>query len=84
MLKKMKRAAVDVIPECNVCPVRYICSAGCRSEAYTREGDFLARNRAMCPTYFEAAVDRLWASASIPVQEANKPVEHFEAHSDCH
>lgn len=85
MLKKMKRAAVDVIPECNVCPVRYVCSAGCRAEAYTREGDFLARNRAMCPTYFEAAVDKLWASASIPAQEAvNKPAEHFEAHSDCH
>jgi len=34
-------ATVDKIPECNVCPVRYICASGCRAEAYTREGDFL-------------------------------------------
>ncbi len=84
MLKKMKRAVVDVLPECSVCPVRYICAGGCRSEAYTREGDFLARNRAMCPTYFEMAIDRLWASANIPVEESRQTVEKYYAHYDCH
>ena len=84
MLKKMKRAVVDILPECNVCPVRYVCSGGCRAEAYTREGDFLARNRAMCPTYFEMAVDRLWESANIPVEESRQAAEQFFAHYDCH
>ena len=84
MLKKMKRAVVDILPECNVCPVRYICSGGCRSEAYTREGDFLARNRALCPTYFETALDRLWHSANIPVEESRQTVENFYAHYNCH
>lgn len=85
MLRKMKRAVVDLLPECNVCPVRYVCSGGCRAEAYTREGgDFLARNRAMCPTYFEQAVDDLWKTANIPVQEMGKAMEHYEAHRNCH
>ncbi len=59
---RTRRATVDKIPECNVCPVRYICSSGCRSEAYSREGDFLARNKEMCPTYFEIAQNKLWDS----------------------
>lgn len=84
MLKKMKRAVVDILPECNTCPVRYVCSGGCRAEAYTREGEFLARNRAMCPTYFEQAVDDLWKTANIPVQEMGKAMEHYEAHRNCH
>jgi radical SAM protein with 4Fe4S-binding SPASM domain len=84
VIKKMKRAAVDILPECSVCPVRYVCSGGCRSEAYTREGDFLARNKAMCPTYFETAMDRLWESANIPIQDSGKAVEHYQAHHDCH
>ena len=84
MLKKMKRAVVDILPECNVCPVRYVCAGGCRAEAYTREGDFLARNRAMCPTYFEMALDNLWDSATIPVEESAQTVENFYAHSGCH
>ena len=84
VIKKMKQAAVDILPECSVCPVRYVCSGGCRSEAYTREGDFLARNKAMCPTYFETAMDRLWESANIPIQDSSQAVEHYQAHHDCH
>ncbi|HZN09287.1 MAG TPA: radical SAM protein [Pyrinomonadaceae bacterium] len=85
MLKKMKRAAVDNLPECKTCPVRYICAGGCRSEAYTREGDLLARNRAMCPTFFEMAKDRLWDSANIPVEESRQSVEkYFEQFHTCH
>jgi radical SAM protein with 4Fe4S-binding SPASM domain len=57
-------ATVDQIEECNVCPVRYVCSSGCRSEAYTREGDFLARNKDLCPTFYKIAVDRPWESAA--------------------
>lgn len=72
IIKRSKQAAVDILPECKTCPVRYICAGGCRSEAYTLEGDFLARNRAMCPTYFAAAVDQLWNAATIPVQDSAK------------
>lgn len=69
VIKQSKRAAVDILPECKTCPVRYICAGGCRQAAYMQEGDFLARNRKMCPTYFAGAVDRLWNSATIPVQD---------------
>lgn len=71
IIKKSKQAAVDVLPECKTCPVRYVCAGGCRSEAYTQEGDFLARNRAMCPTYFASAVEQLWNSATLPVQDSD-------------
>jgi radical SAM protein with 4Fe4S-binding SPASM domain len=71
VIKNTKKAAVDILPECRTCPVRYICAGGCRSEAYTVEGDFLARNRTMCPTYFAGAVDQLWNSASVPVQDSD-------------
>jgi radical SAM protein with 4Fe4S-binding SPASM domain len=83
VLKDMKRAAVDILPECNTCPVRYVCAGGCRSEAYSREGDFLARNRAMCPTYFETALDQLWNAANIPVQDLKRVSDTFEVHPNC-
>ena len=63
VLDQVRQASVDYIPECKECPVRYICSSGCRAEAYTREGDFLARNRALCPTFYEEAVNTLWNTA---------------------
>ncbi len=69
VLKEMKRAVVDILPECSVCPVRYVCAGGCRSEAYTTEGEFLARNRTLCPTFFEQAVDKLWRAATIPMDQ---------------
>jgi radical SAM protein with 4Fe4S-binding SPASM domain len=84
VLRQMKRAVVDILPECNTCPVRYVCSGGCRSEAYTREGAFLERNRAMCPTYFEQAVDHLWDAANIPAQNADTALADFHAHHACH
>ncbi|MDR6128756.1 radical SAM protein with 4Fe4S-binding SPASM domain [Sphingomonas sp. SORGH_AS802] len=62
---RTRRATVDKIEECNVCPVRYICGSGCRSEAYTREGDFLARNKDMCPTFFAIAEKKLWNSVGL-------------------
>jgi radical SAM protein with 4Fe4S-binding SPASM domain len=84
ILRQMKRAVVDILPECSTCPVRYVCAGGCRAEAYTREGAFLERNRAMCPTYFETAVDMLWDAANIPAQKADATLENFQAHHSCH
>ena len=70
VFQQSRNAVVDLIPECNVCPVRYVCAGGCRSEAYLEAKDFLGRNREMCPTYFATALDRLWNSAAVPVQNA--------------
>jgi radical SAM protein with 4Fe4S-binding SPASM domain len=83
VMQQMKATTVDILPECKSCPVRYICSGGCRSEAYTREGDFLARNRAMCPQFFENAVQKLWNAAKTPLHEDNgtAPPPHTHAHS---
>lgn len=83
VLKMTKRAVVDVLPECKTCPVRYVCASGCRFEAYTREGDFLARNRAMCPTFYEAALDNLWNAAALPIQEIDGNVEVQATHASC-
>lgn len=84
VIKKMKSLVVDILPECKVCPMRYICSGGCRQEAYSREGDLLARNRAMCEGYFEQALTKLWESASIPVQNMNEVSEKYQTHYSCH
>ena len=59
------KATVDTIEECNVCPVRYLCASGCRSEAWTREGGFLARNKATCPSNYALAVNRLWDTVDM-------------------
>lgn len=83
IIQKSRNAAVDILPECKTCPVRYVCAGGCRSEAYTHEGDFLARNRMMCPTYFEAAVDKLWNAANIPIQEKERWHKPYEMASYC-
>lgn len=64
VLRDARHATVDKIEECNVCPVRYICASGCRSEAYTREGGMLKRNKALCPTFYKRAVNELWNSVS--------------------
>jgi radical SAM protein with 4Fe4S-binding SPASM domain len=57
-----KSASVDNIDGCKTCPVRYICASGCRSDAYTNEGEFMAKNKEACPIYFKSAIDRLWDS----------------------
>jgi radical SAM protein with 4Fe4S-binding SPASM domain len=84
ILKTMKSLQVDILPECNECPMRYVCSGGCRKEAYSREGDLLARNRMMCPIYFQMALDNLWDAANIPVQELNQVSQSYESHHVCH
>jgi len=63
----MRSVSVDTIEECNVCPVRYICASGCRSEAYTREGDIYVRNKSTCPTFYKQAEEELWATANTGV-----------------
>ncbi|MBV9759674.1 MAG: radical SAM protein [Acidobacteriaceae bacterium] len=72
VLDRVKGATVDKLPECKTCPVRYVCAGGCRAEAYTNEGDFLARHRALCPTLFQSALDRMWDAASIPASQLDE------------
>jgi len=84
VIKKMKSLVVDILPECNTCPMRYICSGGCRQEAYSREGNLLARNREMCPTYFRHALDQLWDAASVPVQNLAEVTQKYQPHHSCH
>ncbi|HYP27484.1 MAG TPA: radical SAM protein [Blastocatellia bacterium] len=84
LLREMKDLQVDILPECNVCPVRYVCAGGCRKEAYTREGDLTARNRMMCPIYFENAVDQLWAAANIPIERLGEVAQSNVHHHSCH
>lgn len=69
-LQKMKGLVVDNLPECSKYPVRYICAGGCRQEAYSREGNLLARNKDMCHTFYNNAVNRLWDAAALPVEQA--------------
>lgn len=84
ILKTMKSLQVDILPECNVCPVRYVCSGGCRKEAYAKEGDLTARNRMMCPIYFEEALDSLWNAANIPVEKLAQVKQSGDFHQVCH
>ncbi len=84
ILKTMKSLQVDILPECSTCPVRYVCAGGCRKEALSHEGALTARNRLMCPIYFDQALDRLWDAATIPVERANEAVDSFETHQSCH
>ncbi len=82
-LAQMKNLVVDILPECSTCPVRYVCAGGCRQEAYSREGDLLARNQAMCPTFFKNAVNRLWSAANLPVDRALQDEESFIPSEGC-
>lgn len=85
ILKKMKNLQVDVLPECNVCPMRYLCAGGCRKEAHSHEGDVTARNRLMCPIYFDQALDQLWDAATLPVQKMHEVSEAYhQTHQNCH
>lgn len=83
ILKKMKKLEVDLFPHCNVCPVRYICAGGCRQEAYSREGELTAWNKAMCDGLYAGAVDQLWAAATIPVEKAGEVAERYYQHASC-
>lgn len=74
ILKKAKNMTVDRLEDCPTCPMRYLCNGGCRMEAYSREGRLEARNRDMCPIFFNRALDKLWMSANLPVAEAG--VDH--------
>jgi radical SAM protein with 4Fe4S-binding SPASM domain len=74
VLREAKCALVDVLPQCRECAVRYICGGGCRSEAYSKEGDYLAWNKEMCQIFFATAVDKLWKLATVPVQDSEKVV----------
>jgi radical SAM protein with 4Fe4S-binding SPASM domain len=82
-LNEMKNLVVDILPECSTCPVRYVCAGGCRQEAYSREGDLLARNRAMCPTFFENAVNKLWNAANQPAEKMNEAPKQFTPIESC-
>lgn len=77
LLKNVRDMTVDRLEDCPTCPMRYICSGGCRMEAYTRENRLTARNRDMCPVFFQRALDKLWGSAYIPAgqkRQAQDPV----------
>ena len=78
VLEKVRSATVDRLPECKTCPVRYVCAGGCRSEAYSREGDFFARDRAMCPTNFENSINRMWEAATIPANEESEALVEYQ------
>lgn len=72
VLRNVRGSVVDILPECQICAVRYICAGGCRAEAYSRQGNFLAWNRTMCKTLFATAINQLWNSATTPVQDSEK------------
>lgn len=84
VLEKVRSATVDRLPECKTCPVRYICAGGCRSEAYSREGNFFARDRAMCPTHFENSVNSMWEAATIPVNEESEALVEYRKKGQRH
>jgi radical SAM protein with 4Fe4S-binding SPASM domain len=84
IIKTMKSLQVDILPECNVCPMRYVCAGGCRKEAFAKEGDLTARNRVMCPIYFEGALDRLWDAANIPAEDLSQMAQTGDFHEVCH
>jgi radical SAM protein with 4Fe4S-binding SPASM domain len=84
IIKTMKSLQVDILPECNVCPMRYVCAGGCRKEASSKEGELTARNQMMCPIYFETALDQLWDAANIPVDQLEQMAQANEFHEVCH
>lgn len=88
LLRDARTMTVDRLDDCPSCPMRYICNGGCRMEAYSREGKLDARNHDLCPLFFTRALDKLWDSASLPVDQANEsasgrntPLEFFASYA---
>jgi radical SAM protein with 4Fe4S-binding SPASM domain len=89
LLQQARNLTVDRLEDCPTCPMRYVCSGGCRMEAYTREGRLEARNRDLCPLFFTRALEQLWMTANLPVEKAmtalgsgrETPLEFFESYS---
>lgn len=90
LLRQVREMTVEQLEDCPTCPMRYVCSGGCRMEAYSREGKLEARNRDMCPIFFTRALDKLWVAASVPVSqhadvlaERNRttPLDFFESYA---
>lgn len=75
-LHHARNMTVERLEDCPTCPMRYICSGGCRMEAYSREGRLNARNRDLCPIFFSQALDKLWMSANLPADQADVPPGH--------
>lgn len=48
-------------------------------EAYTRENSLTARNRDMCPVFFQIALDKLWGSAYVPAGRQHEPPDAVAA-----
>jgi radical SAM protein with 4Fe4S-binding SPASM domain len=87
-LQYARNMTVERLEDCPTCPMRYICSGGCRMEAYSREGRLNARNRDLCPMFFNQALDKLWMSANLPPDQADisagergMPLDFFESYS---
>lgn len=72
LLHKIKHLTADHLEGCRDCPMRYICSGGCRMEAYSREKKLDARNRDLCPIFFQRALDRLWSAANLPADQLSR------------
>lgn len=88
ILNQCRTMTVDRLEDCPTCPMRYICSGGCRMEAYSREGRLNARNRELCPIFFNQALDKLWMAANLPPEQADVlpgqrtvPLNFFESYS---
>ncbi len=73
LLANARTMTVERLDDCPTCPMRYVCSGGCRMEAYSREGRLNARNRDLCPLFFNQSLDKLWMSANLPVDQASQP-----------
>lgn len=87
IIHSLRNMTVDLLDDCPTCPMRYVCSGGCRMEAYTREGRLNARNRDLCPLFFTRALDKLWMTASLPVSQEGTtagrrtPLDFFESYA---
>ncbi len=89
LLHSLRNMTVDLLEDCPTCPMRYVCSGGCRMEAYTREGRLDARNRDLCPLFFTRALDKLWMTANLPVDQQDDatsgkqstPLDFFESYA---
>ena len=87
VLRQVRNLTVDALEDCPTCPMRYVCSGGCRMEAYSREGRITARNRDLCPIFFNRALDKLWMTANVPPERSGEapqrstPLEFFESYA---
>ncbi|HEY0554811.1 MAG TPA: radical SAM protein, partial [Thermoanaerobaculia bacterium] len=87
LLHSLRNMTVDLLEDCPTCPMRYVCNGGCRMEAYTREGRLNARNRDLCPLFFTRALDKLWMTANLPVDQhgtvsgRQAPLDFFESYA---